>query len=247
MEPSIIEQKFTTEVIDKMKYYVYRLIDPRNGETFYVGKGKGNRVFNHVKCLASENLDLLNDKLQTIFEIQSSGLKVIHVIHRHGMTEEQAFEVEAALIDAYPGVTNIAGGYGSNEFGPMNVLEIINKYSAVEAEISHKVIMITVNKSASERSIYHATRCAWKLNKNKAEQADFVLAVKQGIIVEVFKPSQWLIASVDHFNELSFDSEDRYGFYGDVADGQIRELYVNKRIPEKYRIRGAANPIKYSY
>ena len=33
----------------KMNYYVYRLIDPRNGETFYVGKGKGNRVFQHMK------------------------------------------------------------------------------------------------------------------------------------------------------------------------------------------------------
>lgn len=40
---------FPEEVISKMNYYVYRLIDPRNGETFYVGKGKGNRVFQHMK------------------------------------------------------------------------------------------------------------------------------------------------------------------------------------------------------
>ena len=30
---------FPSEVADKLKWYVYRLIDPRNGETFYVGKG----------------------------------------------------------------------------------------------------------------------------------------------------------------------------------------------------------------
>ena len=42
--------KFTKEVSDHLENYVYRLIDPRNGETFYVGKGKGNRVFDHVKC-----------------------------------------------------------------------------------------------------------------------------------------------------------------------------------------------------
>jgi hypothetical protein len=35
---------FPPEVIDRLKWYVYRLVDPRNGETFYVGKGKGNRV-----------------------------------------------------------------------------------------------------------------------------------------------------------------------------------------------------------
>jgi len=39
---------FPPEVIEKLKTYVYRLIDPRNGET-YVGKGKGNRVFAHIR------------------------------------------------------------------------------------------------------------------------------------------------------------------------------------------------------
>ena len=40
---------FPPEVIAELKTYVYRLIDPRNGETFYVGKGVGNRVFAHVQ------------------------------------------------------------------------------------------------------------------------------------------------------------------------------------------------------
>jgi hypothetical protein len=31
-------------VIQRLDHYVYRLIDPRNGETFYVGVGKGKRV-----------------------------------------------------------------------------------------------------------------------------------------------------------------------------------------------------------
>ena len=40
--------QFPAEVAEKLKTYVYRLIDPRNGETFYVGKGKGGRVFSHI-------------------------------------------------------------------------------------------------------------------------------------------------------------------------------------------------------
>jgi hypothetical protein len=32
--------KFPVGVAERLKWYVYRLIDPRNGETFYVGKEK---------------------------------------------------------------------------------------------------------------------------------------------------------------------------------------------------------------
>ncbi len=100
--------EFTKEVQDHLNYYVYRLIDPRNGETFYVGKGKGNRVFTHVKGELDAEEDVLTEKLQRIREIRLDGFEVAHVIHRHGMDEATALEVEAGLIDAYPEATNLA-------------------------------------------------------------------------------------------------------------------------------------------
>ena len=33
-------EQFPKKLADEIKYYVYRLIDPRNGQTFYVGKGR---------------------------------------------------------------------------------------------------------------------------------------------------------------------------------------------------------------
>jgi hypothetical protein len=90
--------KFTKEVSDHLENYVYRLIDPRNGETFYVGKGKGNRVFDHVKCELGSDADELTDKLLRIREIRKLGLEIGHVIHRHGMDGPTAEEVEAALM-----------------------------------------------------------------------------------------------------------------------------------------------------
>ena len=49
------QDSFPEEVSEKLKWYVYRLIDPRNGETFYVGKGRGNRVFEHGRGGIGEN------------------------------------------------------------------------------------------------------------------------------------------------------------------------------------------------
>ena len=162
--------KFPPEVVDELKFYVYRLIDPRDGNVFYVGKGKGNRLFSHMLVATSEaNLDEISDKLQTIRDIIASGLEVIHIVHRHGLDEHTALQVEEALIDAYPGITNISGGTGSNYFGPMNAFEILNWYAAEEAKFKHNVIMINISRSKLERSIYDATRYAWKVNKLKAE------------------------------------------------------------------------------
>ena len=42
---------FSNAVQAKIKFYVYRLIDPRDSSTFYVGKGYGNRVFDHMKAI----------------------------------------------------------------------------------------------------------------------------------------------------------------------------------------------------
>jgi len=40
---------FPKNVIDNLKNYVYIYSDPITEKIFYVGKGKGNRVFGHLK------------------------------------------------------------------------------------------------------------------------------------------------------------------------------------------------------
>ena len=237
---------FPPDVVPKLKTYVYRLIDPRNGETFYVGKGQGNRVFAHIHDELSQDGDDLSDKLKRIREIRVAGFEVAHVIHRHGMDEATAFEVEAALMDAYPGLSNIAGGTGSSDYGAMHAREIIRRYSAPPADFRHKAILISVNRSAAETSLYEATRYAWKISRRKAMQAEVILATLRGLIVDAFVAEDWLPATAADFPGHE-DAPGRLAFVGRQAPAELRAEYVGKRVPDEYRKRGAANPIKYTW
>ena len=240
--------EFPPEVIKELKYYVYRLIDPRNGDTFYVGKGTGNRLFQHIKCAVEDDTeDDIDLKFQRIRNIKKSGLEVIHVIHRHGLENNTAYHVEAALIDAYPGTTNIVSGHLSNDIGPMNAYEILNRYKAEIAELHHQILIININKSIEEKSIYDATRFAWKLDVNRAKKAEYILAVERGIIVGVFIAHNWNLARKQYFPDFKNHTNKRYGFEGEEASKEICDFYLRKRLPDEYRKKGASNPIKYNY
>lgn len=239
-------ESFQADVVQKLKTYVYRLIDPRNGETFYVGKGKGNRLFSHIRCEAALEGDEIDNKLKRIRAIRLADFDVGHVIHRHGMDNVTAFEVEAALIDAYPGLTNVVGGKGNDDYGAMHAQEIIRRYSTAPAVFRHKAILISINRSSAETSLYEATRYAWKINRAKARQADVVLATVQGLIVGAFIAHEWLEATSENFPDRE-PVVGRLGFVGEDAPSPIKELYIDKCLPDRYRKRGAANPIKYTY
>jgi hypothetical protein len=115
---------FSQAVIENIDFYVYFLQDPRDSEIFYIGKGAGNRVFDHVSC--AENLDQETDKLDRIRDIIETGQTVKQFILRHGLTEEMAFEVEASLIDfvGRNNLLNMQGGHYSKDYGLKSIDEI---------------------------------------------------------------------------------------------------------------------------
>lgn len=184
--------------------------------------------------------------MKRIREIRLAAFEVAHVIHRHGMDEKTALEVEAALIDAYPGLTNSAGGAGSTDYGAMHAKEILRRYSAEPAVFKHKALLISVNRSVAETSLYEATRYAWKIRRSKALQAEVILATLQGLIVGAFVADDWLEATATNFPGR-IDSPGRLGFVGREAPDEIKRLYLQKRVPDEFRKRGAANPIKYTW
>jgi hypothetical protein len=147
------------------------------------------------------------------------------------MSESTAQEVEAALIDAYPGLTNIQPGYDKGR-GQMHAKEIIRSYGAPEAKFKHDLILINVRKSIEQQDLYDATRCSWKVSLRRAKLAKYALAVTTGLIRGAFEIENWL-------------PDDGKSFEGRPANEEIKKLYVHKRVPDEYRPKGAANPIRY--
>jgi hypothetical protein len=254
--------RFPDEVSKALGNYVYRLIDPRNGETFYVGKGSGNRVFQHAAGISNKELDEdngISPKYDRILAILNARLEVIHVIHRHEIPEAAIFDVEAALIDAYPGLTNLQGGHGSNSKGPMNHLQILRKYALPVLEDSppHKLVLFNINILEDRKGdhhtpevIYDQVRLAWRINIEKARQADYVLAVVRGVVVGAYRPTEWLPVNRDNFPEVALERTGmttRYGFKGAAASPDIWDRYVGesgKRIVNE-RMKHIQNPVRY--
>ena len=249
---------FPEEVAKQLDWYVYRLIDPRNGETFYVGKGKGDRVFVHARAVDEKALTdeeeeqgkLVDLRLRRIKDIKAAGLEVGHVIHRHGLsTSSLAYEVEAAVIDAYQGLTNKVGGHGSDEYGSRHVEEIINEYAAEEFEVRHHLLLISIGVFYYRRETYDAVRHAWKVNLNRVKRHNLVLARLRGLVVGAYRPQKWLPATSENFRDLEdrynekFDLPGYYGFRGDEAEPEVQNYYVGKRVPKRFL--QSQNPRRY--
>ena len=245
---------FPPGVEEKLKWYVYRLIDPRNGETFYVGKGKEDRIFIHSRggLQATKEENARDLKYQRIKDIQAAGLDVGHVVHRHGLTSSKmALEVEAALIDAYPGLTNKAGGHGSHDYGARHVEEIIREYEAEPFEVRESLLLISIGVlfKAEGMSVYDAVRGMWRVSRNRVQDR-LVLARYKEMVVGAFRPDVWRGATKKNFPELIQEDLDvykgRWGFEGKPAEPDDWDYYVGKRVPDRFLPqKGGANPVRY--
>jgi hypothetical protein len=111
------------------------------------------------------------------------------------------------------------------------------------------LVLININRyeGASEAEIYEQTRMAWRIDRRKAQRADFVLSVVRGVVIEAFVADEWLPATVANFPRLAESIPTRSGFIGKLASQEIRDLYVGKR-GKRIALDGLKhiqNPIRY--
>lgn len=244
-------QDFSTRTEEALKYYVYLLVDPRNNKIFYVGKGKGDRVFAHVRCAITTEGE--SDKLNTIRDINKAGKEVRYYIARHGLEEAEAFLVESVLIDlltfrdfsSVANITNIQAGHHQFDRGIKTAEELEALYNGGELEehgITDRVLVININKTYNLRNelhpdIYEATRKSWKLSPNRARNVQYVLSEYRGVVRAIFVPEKW---------EHEKENDKRWMFEGyevtEQNDPEIYHRYINKHVP---KAKGTQNPLHY--
>jgi hypothetical protein len=89
-------EKFSPGVADKLGCYVYRLIDPRNGMTFYVGRGQSDRVFSHANDVAVAATELEDDEV--LKKTPERGVLHADQIERLYAAEEAVFSENVLII-----------------------------------------------------------------------------------------------------------------------------------------------------
>ena len=221
--------EFSQKCIEELDYYVYALVDPRTDKIFYIGKGCGNRVFDHCNFAIKEE-DAESLKLNLIREIVAEGLEVKHYILRHKLSEKESLIVESVLIDflTYPEfnnellLTNIVSGHHQWDRGIKTVDEIEATYDCkkIEPNPSDRILLVSLNRTfdlARKRNddidLYEITRRSWAMAKHKAPKINYVLGVYRGIVRSVIRVTgySWVKDEnnrdrCDFVGELVYDS-----------------------------------------
>jgi len=103
ISPQLIDKKGNIN-----RYYVYALINPETSQPFYIGKGKGNRIWAHFNSTES----CFNDETQKINEIKK--LKAMDFCNQqigrilaYVDNENTAFKIESLLIKFVYGENNL--------------------------------------------------------------------------------------------------------------------------------------------
>lgn len=252
-----MSQQFSAIVEEKLDWYVYALIDPRDSRLFYIGKGKGSRVFAHARQAVEGEGE--NEKLDLIREIIQSGNEVETVILRHAIpSENQAYLVESVLIDfcshlvargidLSSGLANLVAGHHADAFGVMSTQDIESMYHAPQCEeIIEKAILFRIpalwSPAMPADELYEATHGWWVIGQ-KREEAQYGFAVSRGVIRAIYRIDSWR-QRIEGDRGYQGTPDDRWGFEGEAAPEMSK--YLNKSVAHLFK-QGAANPCKYTF
>lgn len=239
-----MEKHFKQSVKEALNFYVYALVDPRDKRIFYVGKGSGDRVFQHAEDSLNENDESL--KLSTIRDIHTANMEVKYYIIRHNLSEHEAYLVESTIIDllTYKAfnreniLTNVVKGHHQWNEGIKTEEEINILYDCkkIEPIPGDKLLLVSLNKTYKQSKAkgiyrrandYESARKYWRLFDVRAHQVQYVLGVYRSIVRIVIKVNSREKTSIGENGER-YDRP-RYIFDGEVLPDSP---YLNKDVSD---------------
>lgn len=217
---------FSALARERLGWYVYLLRDSRNGQVFYIGKGQGDRAFQHqaAAIASTDHPELQSAKAARINEITAAGGRVLVEVLRHGINAEaQAYEVESAAIDLTnalaPGaLLNVVLGHHHSERGLMTTDEIEALYAAPPAPpLQVPVILVSLNRlwrrDATDLELEQMTAFWWNTRGPRRDQARYVFGVHNGVVRTIYRPMNWRPRSRDDSGwEEDLGKPARWGF-----------------------------------
>ncbi|MFV0516955.1 MAG: LEM-3-like GIY-YIG domain-containing protein [Aminipila sp.] len=242
--------EFSKETLNKIGYYVYLYSDPDTMQPFYVGKGKNNRVFNHLTDTSDSK------KVAKIQELNKEGKSPIIEILAHELDEETALKIEAATIDliGIDNLTNNQRGHRSSTYGRIDVTTLNARYCVeklAKEDIDDDVILIRINQNYRSdlhpNELYDVTRGIWMINIERAKNIKYAFAVYDGLIIEIYTIACWLPAGTSYsyrIDKVEGKYTKRYEFIGNIAPEEIRNKYINKNVADLFKT-GNQNPIMF--
>lgn len=154
-------------------FYVYLLIDPRTGEAFYVGKGKGCRYRSHEREARNGSGSA---KACRIRDIWAAGLQVEHQRLAEGLDEATAYRLERKAIAARREVlTNLTHGGGPSSVSP----ERARRLEAFRAECKRLVDDIVIP------TVMFALACRETLDLTDPEVRQYIAYLQRGGVGEI--------------------------------------------------------------
>jgi hypothetical protein len=212
------EAEFDARIREALGGYVYALRDPRTREIFYIGKAGGwdaqgnDRVLAHfweARAFHSDPQRTRSKKIERIIKVWESGHDVEWFVVRRGLlTEDEAFHVEAALIDlleisSAPPALNDIGGIRGHDHGRLDAAGVrllaapkLGADGVPPGLAGRPIIIFNIqNALAAKRDpdVYGATRSAWKLGPGLRNQEQAIaVGLAAGISRGAWEIDSWV-------------------------------------------------------
>ncbi len=195
------DMAFPPGVAAKLGWYVYLLVEPDSGRPFFVGRGRGDRCFDHVRAArvgpSSTGQDRRAKKfpaLDQIRRIEKDRSRPVGVeILRYGMSADEARLVAAATADVL-GLASSPDGEGRSRRQAAAELGI-RLAKGAKFKRDHPVVLLQVAPQVADTD-YRTVRHGWRIGRRwtdpgAARSPRWAVIVAGPLVVGVYRIDGW--------------------------------------------------------